>query len=50
MSLRPLYDQNDYAADHASLMRWAELAALDPSVTPEHDVGRLTWSAKSTPG
>lgn len=33
----------------ASWVSWAELAALDSSVTPEHCVGRLTWSARSLP-
>ena len=35
--------------DGASWVSWAELAALDPSATPEHYVGRLTWSSKSLP-
>jgi hypothetical protein len=92
VSLRPLYDENDYAAfaclfgvrnyagfstpiaadrglpddlsagfrelepwlaaggmEHASWVSWSELAALDPSVTPDHYVGQLIWSTKSSP-
>ncbi|MCX4905837.1 hypothetical protein [Streptomyces sp. NBC_00878] len=33
----------------ASWVSWAELASIDPAVTPDHFIGRLTWSTKSLP-
>ena len=33
----------------ATWVTWGELNAVDPSATPDHFVGRVTWSAKDLP-
>ncbi|MFJ8023911.1 hypothetical protein [Streptomyces sp. NPDC096311] len=33
----------------ASWVSWAELASIDPTTTPDHFIGRLTWRPKSPP-
>jgi hypothetical protein len=33
----------------ATWVSWAELASIDPTTTPDHFIGRLTWRTKSLP-
>ncbi|NNN34398.1 hypothetical protein HLK59_29355 [Streptomyces sp. S3(2020)] len=33
----------------ATWVSWAEIAGMDPATTPEHYIGRLTWSSRAQP-